>query len=383
MDVAGTQNMSNEELQKEWYRMGSQFRFGSGENSSVIAVSGLDEQFENSLELALDLIKTPTTEEETLEQLKDILLKTREDQKSSPPAIARALYLFNRYGEKSPMLEALTSEEIKETTLDELLMLPSELLTYNHTIAYTGSLPLEDVVEVLRRNHIIGDELQDTPEFQFRRARQVDDTELLVVDQQTAQAQVRIEFADGIFDEEESVISSLYTNYFGSGMSSVVFQELREARALAYSASARYAQGGRLNGENLVLGAIGTQTDKTVDALQAFIDLIDNMPSSSERFEESVNSLLNRYRTSKLNFREVIGAVRSWERMGFETDPRRARYQQLQDASMEDLLEFQEQHVKNRAKLISIVGDLSIIDVEELEQFGTVQEIQVDQLFVN
>ena len=69
--------------------------------------------------------------------------------------------------------------------------------------------------------------------------------------------------------------------------------------------------------------------------------------------------------------------------MGFETDPRRARYQQLQNASMEDLLEFQEQHVKNRAKLISIVGDLSIIDVEELEQFGTVQEIQVDQLFVN
>ena len=383
MDVAGTQNLSNEELQKEWYRMGSEFRFGSGENSSVIAVSGLDEQFENSLELALDLIKTPTTDQETLERLKDILLKTREDQKSSPPAIARALYLYNRYREKSPMLEALTSEQIMETTLDELLTLPSELLTYNHTIAYTGSLPLEDVVEVLRRHHIIGGELQDTPEFQFRRARQVDDTELLVVDQQTAQAQVRIEFADGVFDEEESVISSLYTNYFGSGMSSVVFQELREARALAYSASARYAQGRRLNDENLMLGAIGTQTDKTVDALQAFIDLIDNMPTSSERFDESVNSLLNRYRTSKLNFREVIGAVRSWERMGFETDPRRARFQQLQNASMEDLVEFQEQHVKNRAKLISIVGDLSIIEVEELEQFGSVQEVQVDQLFIN
>ncbi|MEE3299941.1 MAG: insulinase family protein [Pseudomonadota bacterium] len=383
MDVAGTQDLSNEELQKEWYRMGSEFRFGSGENSSVIAVSGLDEQFENSLELGLDLIKNPATDEETLEQLKDILLKTREDQKSSPPAIARALYLFNRYGEESPMLEALTSDEVAETSLDELLTLPSELLNYNHSIAYTGSLPLENVVEVLRRHHIIEGELQDEPEYQFRRARQVADTELLVVNQQTAQAQVRIEFADGVFDEEESVISSLYTNYFGSGMSSVVFQELREARALAYSASARYAQGGRQNDENLMLGAIGTQTDKTVDALQAFIDLIDNMPTSSERFDESVNSLLNRYRTSKLNFREIIGAVRSWERLGFETDPRRARYQQLQNARMEDLLEFQEQHVKNRAKLISIVGDLSIIEVEELEQFGSVQEVQVDQLFVN
>ena len=132
-----------------------------------------------------------------------------------------------------------------------------------------------------------------------------------------------------------------------------------------------------------MLGAIGTQTDKTVEALNAFIDLIDNMPSSSERFEEAVNSQLNRYRTSKLNFREVIGAVRSWERLGFETDPRKDRYQQLQTASLEDLQSFQAEHVKGRPKLISIVGDLSIINTEELEQFGTVEEVQIDQLFVD
>ena len=107
------------------------------------------------------------------------------------------------------------------------------------------------------------------------------------------------------------------------------------------------------------------------------------MPSSSERFDESVNSMLNRYRTSKLNFREVIGAVRTWERQGLEGDPRRDNYQKLQETELEDLLQFQQQHVKDRAKLISIVGDLSIIDTAELEQFGTVQEVEVDELFVN
>ena len=383
MDVAGTQNMTNEELQKEWYRMGSEFRFGSGENSSAFSVSGLDEQFEDSLALMMELVKTPATDEQTLEQLKGILIKSREDRKSSPPAITQALYLYNRYGEESPLLEALTTQEIVDTGLDELMSLPAELLNYNHTIAYTGSMPLEDLVEVLRRHHAIEGELQDTPEYRFRTARQVNDTELLVVDQQTAQAQVRIEFADGVYNSDDSVMSSIYTNYFGSGMSSVVFQELREARALAYSAQARYAQGSRENAENLMLGAIGTQTDKTVDALEAFIDLIDNMPSSSERFEEAVNSQLNRYRTSKLNFREVIGAVRSWERLGFETDPRIQRYQELQTASLDDLVEFQQEHVQGRPKLISIVGDLSIIDTEELEKFGTVEEIQVGQLFVD
>ncbi|MGB0558300.1 MAG: M16 family metallopeptidase [Pseudohongiellaceae bacterium] len=382
LDVAGTPTLSNEELKKEWYRMGSEFRFGAGENSSAFTVSGLDDEFENSLALMMELVNNPVAEQETLDQLKGILIKSRNDQKSSPPAIAQALYMYNRYGEESPLLEALTTQEIQETDLDELTSLPSNLLNYRQTIAYTGSMPLEDLVEVLRRSYPIADDLLETPEFRLRTARQIEGTELKVVDQQTAQAQVRIEFADGTYNPDDAVLSSIYTNYFGSGMSSVVFQELREARALAYSAQARYSQGSRENAENLMLGVIGTQTDKTVDALTAFLDLIDNMPRSSERFEESVNSLLNRYRTAKLNFREVIGAVRSWERLGFETDPRRERFQQLQDASLEELLAFQQEHVQNRPKLISIVGDLSIIDANELEQFGTVEEVQVDQLFV-
>ncbi len=382
MNVAGTENLSNEELQKEWYRMGTEFRFGAGENSSAFSITGLDDQFEPSIELMMELIKTPVSDNETLNQLKGIVLKTRDDRKNSPPAIAQALYMYNRYGEESPLLEALSTEEIIETQAEDLLELPAELLNYKHTIAYTGSLPLEDLVEVLRRHHTVTDDLQDTPEFRFRRAREVSETELMVVDQQAAQAQIRIEFADGVFQPEYSVLSSIYTNYFGSGMSSVVFQELREARALAYSASARYSQGSRQNAENLMLGAIGTQTDKTVEALSAFIDLIDNMPSSAERFDESVNSLVNRYRTSKLNFREVIGAVRSWERQGFDGDPRRQHYEELQQTTLQDLEAFQQSHVKDRAKLISIVGDLSIIDTEELEQFGTVEQVEVADLFV-
>ncbi|PCJ23701.1 MAG: hypothetical protein COA96_11140 [SAR86 cluster bacterium] len=383
MNVAGTAAMTNEELQKQWYQMGSDFGFGAGENSSAISISGLDEQFEESLTLMLDLVKNPVTDEQTLEQMKGLLLKSRDDQKSSPPAIARALYMYNRYGEESPMLEALTGDEIRATTVEELLALPGELLNYKHTLTYTGSMPLEDLVEVLRRHHDVGTDLKETPAYRFRTARTVNETEVYVVDQKTAQAQVRIEFADGQYDEDNSVMSSIYTSYFGSGMSSVVFQELREARALAYSASARYAQGGRVNAENLMLGAIGTQTDKTVDALNAFIDLIDNMPESTDRFDESVNALINRYRTSKISFRRVIGAVRSWKRLGIEGDPRRQRYEQLQTASMDDLLSFQQEHIKERPKLISIVGDLSIIDQEELEQFGSVTQIQVDDLFVD
>ena len=141
--------------------------------------------------------------------------------------------MYNRYGEESPMLEAMTGQEILDTQVEELLNAPSELLNYKHTLAYTGSMPLEELVAALRRNYGVEGELRDTPEFRFRSARDIEESEVLVVDQQTAQAQVRIEFADGVYDQEDGLLANLYTNYFGSGMSSVVFQELREARALA------------------------------------------------------------------------------------------------------------------------------------------------------
>ncbi|MCI5106722.1 MAG: insulinase family protein, partial [Pseudomonadales bacterium] len=274
-------------------------------------------------------------------------------------------------------------EDIMAAELDELLALPAQLLDYKHTLAYTGSLPLEDVVSILREHYPVAEELADTPPVRLRRAREIDSNEVLVVDQQTAQAQVRIEFADGVYNEADTVNAQLYTSYFGSGMSSVVFQELREARALAYSASAAYSQGNREDAQNMMLGVIGTQTDKTVDALTAFIDLIDNMPASSERFAETANSLENRYRTSRVSFREVIGSVRRWEQLDLDGDPRRQRFSQLQAASLDDMIEFQQQHVAERPKLISVLGDLSVIDQEALASFGEVQEIDSESLFVD
>ena len=67
LDVAGTPTLSNEELKKEWYRMGSEFRFGAGENSSAFTVSGLDDEFENSLALMMELVNNPVAEQETLD----------------------------------------------------------------------------------------------------------------------------------------------------------------------------------------------------------------------------------------------------------------------------------------------------------------------------
>lgn len=382
LDKSGAGELSAEELQKEWYRLGSNFGIGAGANESSFGISGLDEQFGASLDLMLTLIRNPLTDADTLEELKAIILKSREDQKQDPRAISQALFLYNRYGDDSPLLQSLSSAQLNAASVEELQGLIADLLNYKHTLSYTGSLPLETLLEQLRAHYQVPAQLKDTPDYRFRTARKVTDNQIYVVDQPTAQAQVRIEFPDGSYDESLVVPASLYNTYFGTSMSSVVFQELREARALAYSAQAQYAQGGRLNAENLGLGAISSQNDKTVDALAAFLDLFENMPVSGERFEEAKSSLQNRYRTATIGFRQINGTVRGWERLGLSDDPRAARFAQLNGSTLEDMLAFQRRHIAGKPKLISIVGDMSRIDAQALAPYGELTQIEVEQLFV-
>ncbi|MDP3515775.1 MAG: insulinase family protein [Pseudohongiella sp.] len=382
MGKAGTVDYPLEELQKQWYRLGSEFNFSSGANETVISITGMDTQFEETLALMLELANNPQTDAATFEELKNSILQARRDQREDPAAISQALYLYNRYGDESPMLRALSSDAIRAVQLDQVLSLISDLQKYKHTLSYTGSMTPAELTAILQRQHEVAADLLDPPPYRFRHARQVSNNEIYVIHRETAQAQVRLEFPDGEYDESLVVASSLYNNYFGNSMSSVVFQELREARALAYSAAAQYTQGGRLGAENLALGAIGSQNDKAIEATTAFIELFDNMPASADRFSDAYGSLVNRYRSGTVGFRAIPGTVRGWQLLGLDGDPRPERFAQLQNSSLEDLMQFQREHIAGKPKLISIVGDTSRMDMSQLTELGNIQQLTVDDVFV-
>jgi predicted Zn-dependent peptidase len=385
MDKAGTATLSPEDLKKEWYKLGSEFSLSAGDNESFVSVSGLDENFGASLSLMMDVLQRAAVDDATLEELKGIILQSREDAKKDPGTLSMALTRYNRLGEESNYLRMLPSEEVRALTVSDLLDVVRELPKYKHVLMYTGSLPMESVIDALEQHHptFKNAELKDPPPYRFLRSRQPEANEIYFLHKDAAQAQVRFEFSNGFYDEDDTLPVSMYNAYFAGGMSGIVFQELREARALAYSAGALYHQGSRIDDENLMIGVIGCQADKTPEAVEAFLDLFDNLPESRERFAEAVDSMLNRIRTGKIGFRGVIGAVRGWERLGLEGDPRTEQFEELQDAELADLLAFHADRIRNRPKLISIVGDRNRIDLDALAQYGTVREVTVDEIFVD
>ena len=196
-----------------------------------------------------------------------------------------------------------------------------------------------------------------------------------------AQAQVRLEFAAGLYDESKAPLGQLFNEYFGGGMAGLVFQELREARALAYSAWAHFFTPSRPEDENILVGAIGCQADKTLEAVHAFIELLDNMPINETRWNSAHSSILSTYRTNPIASRSIPGFVYDFKALGMRNDPRAQRYESLKKAEINSLKSFYEMEIEPKSILLSIVGDSEKIDLDKLRNIGPLTEVEPSKLF--
>ncbi|MBT4504744.1 MAG: hypothetical protein HOC74_43875, partial [Gemmatimonadetes bacterium] len=275
----------------------------------------------------------------------------------------------------------IPNDKLQQLTKEELHGLISGLTGYEQTLSYTGSLSADQVLKTLADSYPLAEELQTPPPYHVMDIRRPEQTEIYFFDKEMAQAQVRIEFGDVTYSEFLTPAVTLYNEYFYGGMAGIVFQELREARALAYRVGALYFQGDRKADQNLMVGVIGTQADKTIDAVDAFVDLLDNLPVSPERFAAAQHALVSKYRTERLGFRQVLGSVRQWEKQEVPIDPRSWRFGEIQKADLDRVLQFHQEHIQNRPKLISIVGDRNKIDMESLARHGKIVELTIDDLF--
>lgn len=381
LDRSGAGESSAENLKIEWYKLGTDFSFGIRDLLSSFGLNGLDENMESSLDLARQLLQSPRISSEKWEESKKIILSERDDEIKDPRALSNALAHFHRYGPNSRYLQRPSDEEVNATTVAGLSGILSSLLQTERTILYYGPRSAEEVVSVIKDSFLASNASRKASQIQPNRSLDPEKSQVFFLQKEMAQAQVRIEFATGLYDEKKAPAGQLFNEYFGGGMAGLVFQELREARALAYSAWAHYFNPSRPNEENVLVGAIGCQADKTLDAVEAFMELLEKMPINDTRWESAHSSILSTYRTNPIGYRSTPSFVYDVNALGLIGDPREDRFNALRKADVNMLEEFYEKKIKPKAKLLSIVGDSSKINLDKLSAFGPVTKITAKELF--
>jgi hypothetical protein len=95
------------------------------------------------------------------------------------------------------------------------------------------------------------------------------------------------------------------------------------------------------------------------------------------------SSLIETSKSSRPGFRNILQTTEDWIRKGFNSDPNKIYLKDYENLSFNSILNFYKKEIKNKPIIISIVGDFSRININELKKFGKIIKVKKSDIFVN
>ena len=382
LSMLGTENKSLAQIMSEQYEIACDVSFSPAKNNFYVSISGIGEHMPAAMALAEDYIANVKGDEAVLAEVKNDIIKERANNKTNQRANYNALQRYVLYGAEYVDRTTLSNDELMALQSEELLDKIRGLKNYQHRILYYGPLGKRELTKLLEKNHSVADELipveyQTTPTLPVTEPK-------VVFAQYDAKQIYYMQYTCGsdMFDVDLDPSVRLYNEYFSGGMNAIVFQEMREARGLAYSSYAYLGQGNTCNEPYYFYAFIATQNDKMQQAIEAFDSIIENMPQSEAAFELTKQGILTGMATGRTTKMDVIWKYLGDMRFGI-TDFNRteAVYNAIQSMTLEDVVEFQQSHIKGRDYVYCILGDKNDVDMKYLKSLGGVEFVTPTQIF--
>jgi predicted Zn-dependent peptidase len=381
IDYLGTSKHTAEQLNEEFYRLACNWSYNVNNETMSVSISGLSENMQKAMALVEEIFSDAQPNEQALKDLVERSIKSRTDSKTNQQTSYRALNSYAMYGENSSFLTALSDKEMRAYTATQLTDLIHNLFGYKHRVLYYGPETMNSLQGIVNADHQTPKKLAAAPKFDKFHLNAVKDNTVYFLDYNANQTYLFEYFRDGKYDLKLRPQVNIYNEYFGGSMNAIVFQEMREKRSLAYSAQSSYNHEGRQDGYFYNQAVIATQNDKLLDALKAFNGLFDEMPEAQANFDLAKNALISNIRTARTTKMGIINSYLSDEKMGYKENPNKMLFAAYPKMTMQDIINFNNKHVKGQKKYYMVLGRESDMNFNELGKYGKVVKVKMDQLF--
>ena len=382
LDYLGTSDMTAAEINQAFYNLACSYRIAVSNMQVTISLEGLSENMDKAIELLEKVIADAQPNEAAYKNLVADILKSRVNSKANQNSNFSMLRQYGLYGDNNPSKNILSEKELKEMNPSSLIECIAQLPTYEHRVLYYGPMSMEEVSSTVAELHKVPATLKTVEKnktFQYQRA---DENIVYIAPYDANQIYMSAVSNQGEqYSLEKTPIITLYNEYFGGGMNSIVFQEMREARGLAYSSSARMIEPWRLEDPAYFWTYIATQNDKMIDALNAFDEIINNMPVSEQAFHIAKEALIGRLRTERITRDGVLNYYLDQEDLGLTEDTRRQLFEAVQDMTLADVVAYQQANVKDRKYITCILGREADLDMKSLEKWGKIIRLTQEDIF--
>jgi predicted Zn-dependent peptidase len=384
----GTSKYNSEALQKELFKYGLDFNIMSRSDHMVIELRGLERSLDKGVELLVHILADLQPDEEAFKSLIDGMIKEMDDAKKSKGVVLnQAMYSYARYGKNSPFTLGPKKEDLLKIKAQDVVAKLKDLVNYPHEISYYGSKKMTEAQKIVAKYHKVPKTFKAVPaRAKFEEVETSKDKVIFVEFKGMAQAEVMF-VSKGMpkFDMQQAIYTQLYNEYFGSGLSSIVFQEIRESRALAYSTYAVNLPPSEKDRSFHYRAFVGTQVDKLKEAVPALREIIENMPVIENQILNCIEALCIKTESERIAKDDIYWNYRSQKKRGFERDTRKDMYDYYTKNSskkiLADFLQFQKEQIKNRKYTILVLGDKSKMDMNYLKSLGEFQELSLEDIF--
>ncbi|WP_457069240.1 M16 family metallopeptidase [Hymenobacter sp. UYAg731] len=407
LQYLGTGKYTAAQLQQEFYKLGCSFNVSSGPDRIFVTLNGLDANLEPALKLFEQLMNAPKPDADALKNMVAGVLKQRQDAKLEKRVILNAAMVsYVKYGPKNPFTNNLSEKELKALKPEQLTSLIQKLETYQHRVLYYGprssdKAPVQhggtdafkatdatggvgsqkNIVSVLAELHRTPAKLTPAPAAKDFAEQPMKDKKVYWVDYNMVQAEILFLTKGDLYSKELAPTVALYNEYFGGGMGSIVFQDLRESKALAYSAYSGYTNADKLGRSNYNLSYIGTQSDKLPEAMAGMEALLTDMPVAEANLEIAKNAIRNSISTERITKGNILMSYERAKRLGLDYDLRRDVYASTQKMTFDELKKFQLAKIHGQNQVILVIGSKDRLNFKELAKYGQVQQLTLKEIF--
>jgi len=382
MEYLGTSKLTPEQLKSEFYRLACTFQVYSSDERIYVQLRGLNENMSKAVSLFEKLLADAQVNKEAYANLANDLIKERANAKLNQAQNFNKLVQYAIWGPKSPSKNILSADELKNLDPKDLINRIHGLNSFKHRIIYYGPSTEKQLLAVLNQYHNTPKNLKVVPQETKFEQQLTPSNKILLAPYEAKQVYMtQVSNKGDNYNPAIEPALNLYNEYFGGGMNSIVFQEMRESRGLAYSARATLSSPSRLKRCYIMRTMIATQNDKMIEAINVFNQIINEMPLSEAAFKLAKESLIAHLRTERITKSEIIWSYISAQDLGQSTDLRKQVYDLVQKMTLQDIIAFQKKWVKDRNYTYCILGDEKELNMEKLATYGPIQKLTQEDIF--
>lgn len=397
MNTAGMMpNIDAQTVRRQYSELGASYSFGVTDSYFYISISGEEKNLDKILELVTKHVLMPNLDNRQIQSMVSSAYWSRYSEKRNPSVVASALLEYALYGENSHYIDRIPMDELYNfsvapdgTVIETFLLNKTNLTTtiqeatgYAVDIHYCGKKDINDVAKAMAKIPMKETMANSESPIIRERATYNKTNVMFLADSKMQQAKIYFYINGKPYDIAQDVACDAFNQYFSGGFSGLVMNEIREKRSMAYTAFGSVSNPIIPGKDSYLLGYVGTQSDKVADAVDVFMDLLNNMPDYPDRMENIITFLHQSALAAKPGMRSKSMVFDQWKQLGYKDDPAKVNLNSIDNLNYDVIKTYYEQNIKNQPVTIVIIGNPKTVNLKQIKaKYGKITKVSPAKLF--